>query len=191
MRLRFNEAKTTQVAARLLKLRGAQMSYLKLIKLMYLVDREALLRWGRPVTTDCYVSMDKGPVLSRTLELITEDTRPGVETVWSRYISPPSNYEVGLLVDEPPNDELSRAEERLIQHVFDEHGRKSRWELVDLAHTLGEWQDPRGSAIPIDYRDILRAGHKTEIEISTIEQELEDLATAQNVVLSGSSTHTS
>ena len=34
------------------------MSYMKLLKLLHLVDREALLRWGRPVSTDRYVSMD-------------------------------------------------------------------------------------------------------------------------------------
>ena len=32
------------------------MSYMKLIKLLYLADREALARWGRPITTDQYVS---------------------------------------------------------------------------------------------------------------------------------------
>ena len=70
MGLRFNEAKATQAAACLLKLRGGQMSYLKLVKLLYLADREALLRWDRPITTDRYVSMDNGPVLSRVLNLI-------------------------------------------------------------------------------------------------------------------------
>ena len=39
-------------------MRGGKMSYMKLLKLLYLVDREALLRWGRPVSTDRYVSMD-------------------------------------------------------------------------------------------------------------------------------------
>jgi hypothetical protein len=52
MVLRFNERRATEAAARFLKLRGGKMSYLKLIKLLYLLDREALLRWGRPVTTD-------------------------------------------------------------------------------------------------------------------------------------------
>ena len=28
------------------------MKYLKLIKRLYLADREALSRWGRPITTD-------------------------------------------------------------------------------------------------------------------------------------------
>jgi hypothetical protein len=47
--LRFNDPeKATEAAAKFLKLRGGRMSYLKLIKLLYLLDREALLRWGRP-----------------------------------------------------------------------------------------------------------------------------------------------
>ena len=52
MVLRFNERRATEAAARFLKLRGGRMKYLKLIKLLYFLDREALLRWGRPVTTD-------------------------------------------------------------------------------------------------------------------------------------------
>src|SRR4051812_9596906 len=54
MRISFNEQKATQAAARLLELRGGRISYLKLIKLLYLADREALLQWGRPITTDSY-----------------------------------------------------------------------------------------------------------------------------------------
>lgn len=73
MVLRFNERRATEAAAKFLKLRGGRMSYLKLIKLLYLLDREALLRWGRPVTTDRYVSMDNGPVVSRIYDLIREE----------------------------------------------------------------------------------------------------------------------
>lgn len=61
MRLRFNEAKATQAASRLLRLRGGRMSYLKLIKLLYIVDREAILRWGRPVTTEGTSQCQRGP----------------------------------------------------------------------------------------------------------------------------------
>ncbi|HLK63743.1 MAG TPA: hypothetical protein VKU19_09900 [Bryobacteraceae bacterium] len=39
-----------------------------------------------------------------------------------------------------------------------------------------EWQDPNGSAMPIRYRDILRAGNKTDSEIGAVEAELESLA---------------
>jgi hypothetical protein len=43
-------------------------------------------------------------------------------------------------------------------------------------HTFPEWQNPKGSAIPIDYRDILKAGGKTDLEIAAIEEEMEHLA---------------
>jgi len=68
------------------------MSYLKLIKLLYLLDREALLRGGRPVTTDRYVSMANGPVVSRIYELIREEPAPGADPVWRHYISAPQEW---------------------------------------------------------------------------------------------------
>ena len=177
MRLRFKEAKATQVAARLLELRGKSMSYLKLIKLLYIIDREALLRWGRPVTGDRYVSMDHGPVLSQTLNLITEEPRPNEQTFWGRHIAHPENFEVRL-AHPTTNDELSEAEMRLIEEIFAKYGHINRWALVDLVHQFREWQDPEGSAIPIQYRDILKAGGKTEGETEAILQELDELAMA-------------
>ncbi len=153
------------------------MSYLKLIKLLYFADREALLRWGRPVTTDQYVSMDYGPVVSKIDNLITEE--PYKQTVWYSLISKPENYEVALLQDPPPSEELSVAEEELIDEIFGKLGAKSRWQLVDLAHTLPEWKDPDGSAIPIHYDDILRAAKKPDEEIREIVQELEELGAVE------------
>ena len=178
MVLRFNERRATEAAARFLKLRGGRMSYLKLIKLLYLLDREALLRWGRPVTTDRYVSMDNGPVVSRIYDLIREEPAPGTDPIWRHYISAPLEYEVAL-VAEPETDELSRAEEALIEEVFSNFGKMNRWDLVRVSHELPEWQDPNGSAIPIQYRDILRAGNKTESEIAAVEAELESLAATE------------
>lgn len=180
MRLQFNETKAVQAAAHLLKLRGGRMSYMKLIKLLYLADRTALLGWGRPITTDCYVSMDRGPVLSRVLDLATDGDEPTGPSIWSRYISEPANYEVALKSD-PGRDELSDAELNVLEEVFKEHGKKSRWELVDFTHRLPEWKNPQGGAIPISVRDILKAAGKTEIEIAAIEDELEGLALAEAV----------
>lgn len=174
-RLRFNEKKATQAAAHLLKLRGGRMSYMKLIKLLYLADREAILAWGRPITTDGYVSMDRGPVLSRVLDLATDGEDPGSPSAWAASISAPSNYEVRLM-NEAGDDELSDAEIQLLDRIFTEHGHKSRWDLVKLTHTLPEWIDPHGSAIAITYADILKAGGKSDLEVAAVEDELADLA---------------
>ena len=110
--MRFNEAKATQAAARLLRNRGGRMSYMKLIKLLYLADREALARWGRPITTDSYVSMKHGPVLEwESLNLITDPDDPSqVQTAWSKHISAPENYDV-VLKEDSSGDLLSEVEE--------------------------------------------------------------------------------
>ena len=99
MRLHFNEVKATQAAARLLKKRGARMKYLKLIKLLYLADREALSRWGRPITTDHYVSTDNGPVLSEILKRIDDGSAPGEPTFWTSHIVPCGDWDVQLIAD--------------------------------------------------------------------------------------------
>ena len=70
----------------------------------------------------------------------------------------------------------------MINEIFQEHGRKNQWALVELCHALPEWQDPDGSAIPIKFGDILRAGDWTETEIAAIEDELTNLATVQMLV---------
>jgi uncharacterized phage-associated protein len=154
----------------MLQLRGGRMHYLKLIKLLYLVDRESLQRWGIPVTTDRYVSMDHGPVVSRIYSLIVED-KPKPQ--WAEYISAPvGDYEVELR-KEAPTDKLSRAEEQLICEVFAKYGHMNRWKIVDYLHTLPEWQDPQGTSIPIHVRDILKAGGESEEEIQATLRELE------------------
>src|SRR5713226_1079634 len=135
MRLRFNERKAMQAAGRLLELRGGRMSYLKLIELLYLADRDALLRWGRPITTDRYFSMDRGPVLGRVLDLVTDGEDPGAPCIWAQHISGPQDFKVQLKT-EAGRDELSDAELELLDEIFRKHGDKGRWELVDLTHKL-------------------------------------------------------
>jgi uncharacterized phage-associated protein len=175
MSLRFNERKATEAAAFLLRLRGGRMHYLKLIKLLYLADREALLRWGIPVTTDRYVSMDNGPVTSRIYDLIVDEVdRP----FWSQYVSAPSDYQVTLL-KEAPSDQLSRAEESLLLEIFERYGHMYRFDLVKFVHTLPEWKDPNGSAIPISVPDILLAGGLSLEEAEAIVRELDAEGRAQ------------
>jgi uncharacterized phage-associated protein len=175
-RMRFNEKKATQAAARFLRHSNGRMNYMKLIKLLYIADRDALMRWGRPITTDSYFSLKHGPVLSQVLDLITEEPNPvASKTFWSEHISDPEHYSVSLNAD-PSDDQLSEAEEEAIDEVFAKFGHLSQWQLVDLVHQFPEWQDPEGSRIRIEYEDILKAGNKTPEEIQAIEGELDALS---------------
>ena len=63
----FNEQKVAQMAAFLLARGKGKMKYLKLLKLLYLADRESMKRNGHPISGDSYVSMDHGPVLSKSI----------------------------------------------------------------------------------------------------------------------------
>ena len=153
------------------------MSYMKLIKLLYLADREALGRWGRSITGGVYVAMPHGPVLSQVLDLISEQQDPALgERFWSRYISEPEHYEVSLTQRDIPGDLLSEAEDELLDEVFAKFGHMTRWEIRDFVHTLPEWRDPQGGAIPITIADILKAQHKTPEDIRAVESDLSDLA---------------
>jgi uncharacterized phage-associated protein len=176
MTLRFNEKKATQAAARLLKRRGQgnMMSYTKLIKLLYFADREALLRWGSPITTDAYFAMQRGPVLSRVHDLVTEGASPTEAHFWEEHIQQCGDHEVRL-VNDPSNGELSEIEEEMLDEIFARYGNLSRWDIVEEAHKLPEWKDKhkQGTAIPIDISDILRAGQKTPRDIEAISKELE------------------
>lgn len=172
---KYREDKTTQAAAMFLKLAKGKMPYLKLLKLLYILDRKALLTWGHPVSYDSYVSMDKGPVLSKTYDLITEEIEPGKDSYWRKYISEPEHFSVKL-IQNCSDDQLSEAEIELIQEVYKDFGEVDKWALVDLTHNFEEWQDPHGSSIPIKYSDILKAGYKTKDEIKAIESELNSLA---------------
>jgi len=175
IRFKFNEIKTTEAVGLLLKENGGKMNYMKLIKLLYLADREALSRWARPITGDFYVSMDRGPVLSKVLDIINSGKAPGVDSYWHKYISPPAGYEVAI-IEVPAADVLSKRERELLLSIYEKYKPFDEWEMVKICHdTLPEWQDPEGSSIPIRIEDILRELGKTERDIALIDDEVSDL----------------
>lgn len=67
----YQEAVATEVACRLLAAIPG-MTRMKLMKLMYIIDRAALLRWGYAITGDEYVAIEHAPVLSQTYNNLRE-----------------------------------------------------------------------------------------------------------------------
>lgn len=181
MRPQFREDKATEAACHLLSRGGGRMNYMKLIKLMYLADRKALLSHGRPITFDYYVSMKHGPVLSGVLDRINEGDPPSEESIWHRHIRRSARYAVEAK-GECAVQSLSEAERTILDEVYADFGTIDRWKLVDRLHeSLREWKDPGGSSAPIGYRDILLAGGKSELDADVIEAELEELALADRL----------
>lgn len=171
LRSYFDEEKSTAIATYLLaKCPGRRMNYLKLIKLIYIADREALRRWGYPMTGDRYYSLPHGPVVSRIKDLITDDPQFSGATVWPSYIRR-RGYDVEATAD-APLDSLSPAERELLDEIFANYGSFTPWQLVELTHTFPEWRDPQGGSEPITYAEILQAVGRGEES----DEILEDIA---------------
>ena len=180
MRLKFRPDKATQVASTLIERCGGKVSVLKLVKLMYLVERGGLENFGRPVFCDSYYNMQHGPVVSRSLNLINSDATPDDAVIWDQYISERNDHSVSLR-DQVNFSSLSRAESGVVDNVFEQFGHMSEWELRDYTHRLPEWEDPAGTSIPLSHKQILLALGKSEEEIEAIASELEAVALSQQV----------
>ena len=175
MALVFNEKKTTQAAGQFLRLAGGSMNFMVLIKYLYLLDRGALLQWGRLVSYGDFFEMKLGPILSQVHDLITEMQIPDEHSYWTRFISEPTNHSVSLKGD-PGRDQLSEAEEGLIADIYATYGHYKPFDLVDLLHKiLPELKGISKGREPISVSDILRAEKRPAEEISSIEMEIESL----------------
>jgi len=158
----LNQAKIAQMAAYLLQRQGGTMYLLKLTKLLYLCEREAVARFGTLISGDMPVSMPQGPVLSQTLDLMN-GASPPVPGGWDSWISDREGYSVSLNPEvEGFNrshlDALSDAEINVLDRVWQQFGQMDRWEIRDWTHNnCAEWQDPNGSSLPIQMMQFFQA----------------------------------
>jgi hypothetical protein len=153
----YDEKKATQAAALLLQLNGRPMKYMKLVKLLYNIDREALRRWGRAITYDEPFSLRHGLILSQTLDLAEEESPP-FPSYWADMIKT-EGYEASL-IGEASTSELTEAEIELIGEWFQLYRDRTAMQMAREHHNhelFPEWQDPGYSRIPTSLLEILRA----------------------------------
>ena len=183
MRFVFDTRKTAQAAASLLALANGTMSYMVLVKLLYLADRRSLIETGAPITGDRMVAMPHGPVLSQTLDQINmgKSVDPEEPGVWYEYVTEPAGYNVSATKAEVETDELSRYELKILSDTFEQFGNMTKWALRDFTHTLPEWSDPHGSSHPIEPETILRASGKSDTEVEQLVDAAEDVWFIRNL----------
>lgn len=183
----FDVQKATHVAAYFLWKRGGRMSYLKLMKLMYLAERQFLLQHGERLVGDDLVSMQYGPVLSSTYDCFF-----GCDEYWNRWINNPGQHDLELNPRIKVNqkdpldtfDELSVAEQNVLDSVYNRYGTMNRWDLVNMLHDpkyCPEWSDPKGSSIRISTGDLLLKNGKTQEQTEAILKKLEEAEDLQTV----------
>lgn len=161
MKFRFNFEKTLQAAGALLGRDGNKMSRLRLLKLLYIADRELLAAKGRPITGDRVFAMKFGPVLDRTYNLIKGlEPRAGV---WDEFIHS-DGYAVELRKD-PGLDDLSRAEIAKLDEVSERYRDVDDEDLSMLTHSFTEWVKHAASdgVQEIPWQDVLTAQNREDI----------------------------
>lgn len=170
----YKVRKAAQVAAFFALKQGGRIPVLKLVKLLYLSDREHLQKFDFPILFDDFVSMEHGPVTSMTYNYIKGEKESKDE--WDTFISGrPVNHSVSAKegVTEYDLDELSRAEIKTLESVWQQFSSMDRFEIRDWTHdNCAEWEDPKKSvsgkkSIPLPYERVLNClGKEHAVQIA-------------------------
>lgn len=173
----FDQYKSAQMCAYLLQQSASPMDKLKLIKLVYLTEREFLDRYLMPMTLDDFFSFKDGPVASSTLNGIN-----GLldQKIWSEWlIRDDRKVSAKRKHDRNTFDHLSNADITVLDAIWKKFGHWSTakiWAFVHNKDNIPEYTKVLRGRVSIQYEDILRALNKVgadeiaeEIKIMQIE----------------------
>ncbi len=159
----YEPKKAAQLIAYLiLKAGGQSLNVLKAVKLVYLVDRESIKKFGFPVLDEKRCSLPHGPVNSLTYSYIAGDYNPD-ECGWSDFLRDRENHNIALAdprLTSDDLDELSEADVACADAVWERFGHMNQWQLRDWTHdprNVPEWEDPKGGSTEIPLQRILHA----------------------------------
>jgi len=177
----FQAEKAVQAVAFLLnKSHSRRDKYMRVMKLLYIADRESIKDRGRPITGDRFVAMKCGPVLSEVLRLVKRDSVHSQK--WDKFIHRRFllSYHIELVQD-PGVGKLCRYETDKLAEVWERYRDYNEWQMVAETHRLPEWQknDPGASMKPISLADVLDALGIPERHPSIVLKAKESRALAQ------------
>jgi uncharacterized phage-associated protein len=154
----FHLEKSIQATAALLATSTARrMSRLRVLKLLYVAERESLKETGRTITGDRVVAMDHGPVLTAIYNLIKGEHADASR--WNQFFSRDDQHDIQLIA-EPGNGKLSRYELSKLSAVAKRFEDANDWDLVEYTHEFEEWKKnvpQKGACKKIPLDDVLAA----------------------------------
>ncbi len=151
---RFDTDKAIQSVAFLLRLeRDHRTNYMRLLKLLYIAEREILAEAGVTITGSRTIAMERGPVLEDVYSLIRSQHTD--TAAWSKFFQV-SSYDLEM-IDDPGVGKLPKFIAEKLEEVSKRHSQHDEWALVEITHQFPEWKknDPGKSSKPIALADIL------------------------------------
>jgi uncharacterized phage-associated protein len=164
MEFKFDSLKTTQAAGVLLSLEKRVMDRMRLLKLLYIADRELLAARGRTLTGDRAVAMNYGPVLCQTYNLIKGNESSPED--WDKHIRVVGKKLV--LLGDPGRGELSQREVDKLNELTERFRHVTTLGLSAITHEYSEWLKSfvPDASMPIPWVDVLKdMGDEDKIEV--------------------------
>lgn len=153
---RFDAEKSLQAVAYLLRRESAhRMNYMRLLKILYIAEREAFAESSKPITGSRVVATHRGPILDDILRSIRGQHRSA--PLWAECFRL-DNYYVEMFHD-PGVGRLSRYAMEKLEQVAIRHQADDEWEMVEIVRRLPEWQrnEPGDSCREIPLEHIFEA----------------------------------
>lgn len=154
----------------MLSLNKGKLNYTKLIKLLYLADKEMLKKSEETITGDIYVNMDNGPVLSEIYNLIMEKGNPHFQCKWDIYFQT-NNYDLEMTNENISTNELSDMEISILNKIDKKFKQHNFQDMINYTHNkkhCPEWENPNGSSVPLPIEKILKSLNIPDKEIKHI-----------------------
>lgn len=156
-----------------------RLNYLKLIKLLYIANKEAWKKWDVGLTNDDPVSMPKGPVFSNLYNFImNKHVNKKDQNYWNRFFFTDKFDLITIGKNgQLPTGELSRREWHILDHVDSKYHNVSWESMINHVHDKNKFPEVEetNSSEPISLKDILYSVGRTEDEAREILEEKEQL----------------
>lgn len=155
IRYQFSAEGALQASAYLLLRLGGNVDKIKLMKLLYLADRDHFLKHGRPITGDMQYALPHGPVPSCTLNLLSGQDAEQNDFVFRHIETTDRTFR---LICDPGAACLGESDRRILDSVLEKYGAMHTGAIRRFTHALPEFVECEieGSSAPIPYEVILK-----------------------------------
>lgn len=153
----FDEKKAAQIANAFASKSKDGLDKMKLIKLIYLAEREFVSRHGHPMLFDEFYSLEHGPICSSALNGLNLELD---EKLWGSFIRKDDNK---IIATGTPKrealDHVSAAEWKALDDTWAKYGHMTAAELRAHTHdNCAEYEEvPSGRRLQISYKDLFKA----------------------------------